>query len=579
MPKITAIANNDVAVVSWLYEQPINKCLGFAVSRIEQPNGNVEVLPAWVGFEGDAVKGKRVMKTTKEWPVQKFVWRDFTASRGQTYQYRVIPMIGTSGKLSEAPANLQLLSDPITLTPRCEAGFQAFFNRGIISTQAIANDLPKSKTKKTSPDLGELKRRIPIKDNETRLRLAGQIIEGVTQLLHRAKQEGGECFLALYELTDPELIQLIIDSKAFVRLILSNADSSKTVNQKQTKVVDGENKPHRKKLHDAGVTIIDRILTAGSNPIGHNKFCVYVKDGTAKAVLLGSTNWTPNGLCAQSNNALVIESVTVATHYLDYWRRLETDTKNKEKERQALKLRNANNQSFPGVAAGANSVDVWFSPNTQWVVKNNAKRPGDMGEVFEAILAAKRAVLFLAFKPGNPNVVDAITAAFVKTPTLFIRGAVTDAAVAIQAQVNLFHRAGEAPDQITRPVIPASAVKDSFEWWVQELLSAGNAIIHDKVVVVDPFEDECVVVTGSHNQGYKASSSNDENMVIIRGNKALAAAYTTHILDRYDHYRWRFSLQQSGNKAYQGLKRDMSWQTKYFAHGMDEERKFLFRNP
>jgi len=574
MPKITAIANNDVAIVTWQYEQPINNCLGFAVSRIEQPNGNIEVLPAWVGFEGEAVKGKHVMKTTKEWPVQKFVWRDFTATRGKTYRYRVIPMTGTPGHLNQSPANQQLTSEPVTLTPKCGAGFQAFFNRGIISTQAIANDLPKSKTGK-GPDLAVLKVRIKKPGDETRLRLAGQIIEGVTQLLHRARSEGGECFLALYELTDPELIQLLIDSKAFIHLILSNANTSKKVNGKETTVVDGENAADRKKLHAAGVQVIDRILTAGSSPIGHNKFCVYVRNGMAKAVLLGSTNWTANGLCAQSNNALVIESDVIAKHYLDYWKRLDTDTKNPEKSRQAQSLRTADNQAYPGNAAGAASVDVWFSPNTAWVTKQNDKRPGDMGEVFDAILGAKRSVLFLAFKPGSPNIVDAITAAFVKTPTLFIRGAVTDAAVATQARTNLFHRAGEAPDE----VVPAAAVKDAFDWWVKELLSAGNAIIHDKVVVIDPFDDNCVVVTGSHNQGYKASSSNDENMAIVRGNRALAAAYTAHILDRYDHYRWRFSLQQNGKQAYSGLKKDATWQTKYFAHGMDVERKFLFNNP
>ncbi|PYI83552.1 MAG: nuclease, partial [Verrucomicrobia bacterium] len=232
------------------------------------------------------------------------------------YRYHVTPMLGTAGHLHEAPANQQLTSDPVTLTPKCGAGFQAFFNRGIISTQAIASDLPKSKPGK-GPDLAELKRRISKPGDETRLRLAGQIIEGVTQLLQRARQDGGECFLALYELTDPELIQWLIDSRGFVHLILSNADTSKTVNQKTTKVVDGENKSTRKKLHDAGVRVIDRILTAGNSPIGHNKFCVYVRNGTAIAVLLGSTNWTANGLCAQSNNALVIESDSVAKHYLD----------------------------------------------------------------------------------------------------------------------------------------------------------------------------------------------------------------------------------------------------------------------
>ena len=57
---------------------------------------------------------------------------------------------------------------------------------------------------------------------------------------------------------------------------------------------------------------------------------------------------------------------------------------------------------------------------------------------------------------------------------------------------------------------------DAFGQWEAELNKAGFAVIHDKIVVIDPFSDNCVVVTGSHNLGYKASYDNDENMAIIR---------------------------------------------------------------
>ncbi|WMY10949.1 phospholipase D-like domain-containing protein [Paraburkholderia phenoliruptrix] len=66
----------------------------------------------------------------------------------------------------------------------------------------------------------------------------------------------------------------------------------------------------------------------------------------------------------------------------------------------------------------------------------------------------------------------------------------------------------------------------------RELLSAGNAIIHDKILVIDPLsEDDCVIVTGSHNLGYKASYANDDNLVVVRRNPALAQAYMVHVLD------------------------------------------------
>jgi len=78
--------------------------------------------------------------------------------------------------------------------------------------------------------------------------------------------------------------------------------------------------------------------------------------------------------------------------------------------------------------------------------------------------------------------------------------------------------------------------------WQKELLKAGFAITHDKIVVIDPFADDCVVVTGSHNLGYQASYNNDENIVMIEGNKKLAMAYATHVLDVHDHFSWRWTV-------------------------------------
>ena len=77
----------------------------------------------------------------------------------------------------------------------------------------------------------------------------------------------------------------------------------------------------------------------------------------------------------------------------------------------------------------------------------------------------------------------------------------------------------------------------------KELLSAGFAIIHDKIVVIDPLDPTgCTVVTGSHNLGFKASYQNDENLLIIRGNQSLAISYAVHVLDVYDHYVMRARL-------------------------------------
>jgi phosphatidylserine/phosphatidylglycerophosphate/cardiolipin synthase-like enzyme len=113
---------------------------------------------------------------------------------------------------------------------------------------------------------------------------------------------------------------------------------------------------------------------------------------------------------------------------------------------------------------------------------------------------------------------------------------------------------------------PGTALGD-FE---AEILKLGTAIVHDKIVVIDPLSDDCVVATGSHNLGYKASYENDENLLIIRGNKALAQAYAIHAFDVYDHYRYRAWQQKNkleGKPVFTGhLDIDDRWLARY-VHG------------
>jgi phosphatidylserine/phosphatidylglycerophosphate/cardiolipin synthase-like enzyme len=72
-----------------------------------------------------------------------------------------------------------------------------------------------------------------------------------------------------------------------------------------------------------------------------------------------------------------------------------------------------------------------------------------------------------------------------------------------------------------------------------------------------------VAITGSHNFSQSASKKNDENLVIVQGNGALAERYAVNIMAAYQHYRWRAYLLESrtrGIRPWQGLKRNDSWQ-------------------
>jgi hypothetical protein len=259
---------------------------------------------------------------------------------------------------------------------------------------------------------------------------------------------------------------------------------------------------------------------------------------------------------------------------MDYWNSLKKDD-----SAQGPDFRAANNQEHDVKADGeATGISLWFSPNTKQKSKpsSNAATPGDLENVFAAMQGAKDAILFLVFQPGSPSIVDQAASVQDIKPTLFVRGAATDPGAVNDFSTHLFHHTAAQTDT---DVVSAAAINDQFGYWEKELLKSGpsaHAIIHDKIVVIDPFLDECVVITGSHNLGYRASYNNDENLLIIRGNRQLAAAYAAHVMDVYDHYRWRFMLQSKGTSAWTGLASDDKWQDKYFKTGTASMRELSF---
>jgi phosphatidylserine/phosphatidylglycerophosphate/cardiolipin synthase-like enzyme len=603
MPAI-AFSNNDIALMAWTFDRHLDGCLGFAIHQIDA-SGKDTVLPALARF---ATQDKTAKLTTEQAPVQKFWWKDLFAKRGETYKYRIVPMGGTpGGTLTPLSGVEPLVSNEVTLTEK-RPPFKAYFNRGIVATQALSHAL------NDKPSVAALTPHILDPADPIRIRLMGQLSEGVTSLLDRADKEGGIINAALYELNDPNGLEKRLqaadhgDPKSR-NVILGNEQS---VDPKTKAMIEDADSKNRDALKAARVTVIDRLLGKGSIP--HNKFMVLSQNGAPVAVLAGSTNWTSTGLCTQTNNALVIESAEVAQRYIDYWNALNADVAAAGGDQKKLQspvlrgfARKNNNGSIgkPINLGGGVTVELMFSPNTNHPLSTPPKEvPNDMKRVFDLIDGAKQAVLFLAFDPGNNSILDAAGKALAKNPDLFVRGALTSAQRATNFSAAL-HQGGHSdqsdegnqdgaseakvtvvgePGKPTKKgakqaqlkpdarAVPAGAItpSDAFGAWEGELAKFGFAIIHNKIVVIDPFSDNCTVVTGSHNLGFRASHNNDENMVIIRGHRGLAAAYACHVLDLYDHYAWRFLLKAHPEIFGKPLQPDDTWQERYI-NGADEK--------
>jgi phosphatidylserine/phosphatidylglycerophosphate/cardiolipin synthase-like enzyme len=604
MPAI-AFSNNDIALVAWTFDRHLAGCLGFAIHQIDA-SGKDTVLPALARF---ATQDEDAGLTTEQAPVQKFWWKDLFAKRGETYKYRIVPMGGTpGGTLTPLSGVEPLVSNEITLTEK-RPPFSAYFNRGIVATQALSHAL------NDKPSIATLTPHILDPADPIRIRLMGQLSEGVTLLLDRADKEGGVINAALYELNDPKGLEVRLQATdrgnpKSRNVILGNEQS---VDPKTKETIEDADSENRGALKTAGVAVIDRILGKGSIP--HNKFMVLSQNGAPLAVLSGSTNWTSTGLCTQTNNALVIESKEVARRYIDYWNALKADVaaaNGDQKKLQSPTLRgfthknNANSLGKPIDLGGGVTVEVMFSPNTNHPLRKPPKEvPNDMKRVFDLIGGAKHAVLFLAFDPGNNSILDAAGKALAKNPDLFVRGALTSAQRARNFSAAL-HQGGHADQnaeegrdgasegkvtvvgepgkpkkkkstktpqlKLDSRAVPAGAItsNDAFGAWEAELAKFGFAIIHNKIVVIDPFGDNCSVVTGSHNLGFRASHNNDENMVIIHGHRGLAQAYACHVLDLYDHYAWRFFLKAHPEIFGKPLQPDDTWQERYI-RGADEK--------
>ncbi|HEV2835163.1 MAG TPA: phospholipase D-like domain-containing protein [Pyrinomonadaceae bacterium] len=488
------------------------------------------------------------------------------------------------------------ISNDIFVTTR-RGPFRSTFTNGILAAQWLSNVLKEDGV--IEPD--ELINKISNPDDPHRKYLAGDVIP----LIHEIFKRKGQFYVGLYELEDEELENLLLENAERIHVILSNTAAD------DNKKWDARNKKARKRLMDAGVDIQHRMFN-NSIHIGHNKFVVNVPpSGGARSVFTGSTNWTSTGIAGQTNNGLLIEDDDVAGAFLAYWKRMKKDALKMPKpfskamgdNQQSAEFRTANMKSTEvELADGGGTISVWFSPNTPERKKPTSKKkkaptPPDLTEVYRCMRLAKDAILFLAFYPGQRGVDCLIGEAIdigMKDRSLIVSGAVSSP----QAMPNYKPKKkqdgevveeGDSPatfDDKNISIVRAARIDDRNilgDFGVEQLTAKGavGAIIHDKLIVVDPRSDDCAVILGSHNLGFKASYSNDENFLIVRGNRDLAAAYAVHIMDVYDHYRFRAietERKRKGKKGWSGfLETDDDWQEGYVDHSKGAVMRYFAR--
>lgn len=562
--RIEAIVHPGVDSAFLAWRAPfIAACRGFALRRrIKRAPGSApspnavraadaagfveEVVASWVGFADgpDVPEGTR--RPTTEWPIQKYLWSDLAVNPGDVVAYRVSPMTGPASSMKEAAAQASTWSDPVTIGAETAGHATCFFNRGIVASQWLARMLPDDTPTTT------LEKAIADPASPIRRFLAGTIRDALTNLLAQAAADMAHVYAALFELDDPELLPLLAALGERAHVVLANGSVAKK----------GEDENDDARAALKACDLHDRMTAPRA--LAHNKFLVLCDAKKApQAVWTGSTNWTETGLCTQANNALLIRNPAIAQFYVDQWTALAGAA---DASPPALYAADA----APRATPKAKGTQVWFAP-----MHDGA----DLERAGALIAAAQEGILFLMFNPGprgtllNDIIELASPASPGFKPDLYIQGVLNQNPGTTKNPVVLFNR-GDRIEANADVVLPA-AIPGTFKYWKKEVLKLprAHAMVHSKVIVIDPYGAKPVLMTGSHNMGPRASGTNDENLVIVEGNADLASQYAGKIMEIYAQFRWRQSVAKSGGKpAWGGLADADSWQIRDAGDPYDKRR-------
>lgn len=530
---VRAIAGTDTVMLAMDMDNTTRKgCLGFAIRRTDYTEDETY----WMrGAKVFAATGTNVAAggnaSSRKHPFQAFQWCDYTAKPEHEYSYKVIPLYGTPDELAEGDG----LSVKVKTEPNNDGQHGIYFNRGVCSSQAYARRFDNKTPSEVGPAAYDW--------------LSRGLLEGMLAFIARAQDSSYELHGAIYEFQNPEALKALKDArrrKAKVRIVFDAI---------------GKKGPKAKNLAAIADAKLKReTLGKSKGTIMHNKFLVLSHQGRAVAVWTGSTNWTENGIFGHSNCGHVIEDEAIATAYLEYWTQLSGNEAS-EANRNWI---DANLPAPP--SPWTEDVVAVFSPRNDLSVL----------DWYAEIAGSAQQALFMTFAFGmNQRFIDVYEK--------------DDEVLRYALMEKEGNGSGLAQGKIDirrirsrRNVIVAVANNlelNILDRWVSERRSISDKTnvkwIHTKYALVDPLGNDPVVITGSANFSKASTTSNDENMLVIRGNRRVADIYLTEFMRLHAHYAFREAVKIARKKgedfetARAYLIPDDSWQKHHYKKGHD----------
>jgi len=582
----------DCVFLAWWHPTKIDGCLGFSVSR-RVGGGAAAPLEAYVGFPTEQLlQSNPEGEPSTKWPFQRFTWTDFSPPAEGNVEYQVTAMSGSP----TSPAPSLITSDWVAPTQPQPEVYLPFFNFGIVGSrwfalkaeeypnefEALRKALVPSHAEEGNSDAADVALeavlRLPMTKGGPASptigdELGGPLAKKVKVLLDEAIADPKiEVYLALFELSDSDLIGKLGNLGRRCHLILANGTHSKGVD---------ENTSAASALGDK-VDLSRRIIKPAS-VYAHNKFMVFVREGKPAQAWTGSLNWSPHGLYTQVNNGLYIDDPDVAQAYCDEWHRLQKAgdvTPPPQTEPPTL-------EQFHFERKGV-STSLFFSPHH--LPKADGANSPDLKYASSLVRGARHGILTLMLDPGwQGSLLQAIREQAQADPALYIRGVVnTDPTIHSQqgdpTVVGFLHDTEAVPSNYD--IVLPSAQRQAGAPITDYLSRVGIVVVHSKVIVIDPLGDHPVVMTGSHNDGVKAATVNDDNLIIVENDRELAIAYAINVMSVFTHFWWRHNMApapvranakaagaQIGGPAHltsahewTGLRPNDAWQDKFFGN-------------
>lgn len=498
--------------------------LGFAIEReilTGRDKGRTKWLEGMLNFPGlPHFPGQPVPSNVA--PIQKFRWSDYSVFPGTEYAYTVHPVHGH-------PGNPTIDAGPrvAVKTGKEDGTHFVIFNRAAAASQAFPREFPqvaidlyaakKAKKKLTS---------VPFPPQAYDW-LSRGLLQHILGFLARAEDANWAVDVAIYEYELLKIREAVAEAAkrgVHVRILYHAKPGDEQTGQNEASL-------RVPPLPQANVLKVAR----KTQKIMHDKFIVLsrLRNGQRdpQAVLCGSTNFTENGVYRQANVVHIARDPTIARQYLAQFETLVRTAADPKQTKVDVTKGNPINPAVP--------IFVGFSPRSGQT---------DLQEFIKIIQGSQRDVLFCTVFQLFPGVQKALLG---KPHDEILRFGLQNT----RSTITGFHK------DRTASFVATAFLSEGLEGWLKESTAGqkGNILVHTKLVVADFTSDSPIVISGSHNLSKPASEANDENYLIIRcrpGDTDIADAYGVELMRLYDHYRFRWYVQDGSGRPHRSQEKE-----------------------